>query len=447
MDLQALFLSSIDELLRVRPDSRRLTIAVSGGRDSMVLLDLCARLANRLPLDLSAIHVNHGLSANAGSWEQHVSVMCQGYGVPLTVRHLQLDTAKGQSPEEQAREARYGCFLELLQPQDVLLTAHHQADQAETVLLNLFRGSGPRGLAGMPQGRSLGDSWVWRPLLDAADTVINDYATLRRLRWVIDESNHDQRYRRNFIRHTLAPLLSSQWPDWQASVSRTAGLCREIDVVTEALAQKSLESVVSDTGALVISALQSMPDAYRSLLVRHWLKAKADRWPSRQLVTTILKQLVNASHDAQPRLEWMEWTIWRESGSIMLDRQGAEIPTLPEETLWVKAADDFFPRFVLPSNGYLEMRRVSSSGMVLPSGQFRVSYRQGGEKIRLPGRPRRLLKKILQESGIPVSQRQRLPLLWIDEHLAWVAGVGFDEQFMSDGQSPGWLPVWLKESL
>lgn len=446
MDLQALFLSSINELINVRPDSRRLTVAVSGGRDSMVLLDLCVQLADRLPFELAAIHVNHGWSVNAAMWERHVSAICQKHGVSLTVRRLQLDQSTGMSVEEQAREARYACFIDLLKPEDVLLTAHHQADQAETVLLNLLRGSGPRGLSGIPQGRVLGNSWVWRPLLDIECSQIQHYASSRQLSWVEDESNQDGRYRRNFIRLSIAPLLSKQWPDWQASIARSASLCRDLDALTDDLATQGLDSVMREDGALDIKALQCLPMSQQQLIARRWLGSAAGKWPSRQTVITLLQQVVHASHDAQPMLEWQDWVVRRDRGCLLLTNQEAAIPSLPESMFWARAADGLFPKIALPGNGCLEMHRAAAPAMRLPSGQFRIAYRQGGEKIRLPGRPRRALKKLLQEAGVPAWQRQRLPLLWIDDQLAWVAGVGFDEQFMCHEQTSGWLPVWLKES-
>jgi tRNA(Ile)-lysidine synthase len=446
MDLQGLFLSSIDELLRVRPGSRRLVIAVSGGRDSMALLDLCVRSSDQLPFELSAIHVNHGWSANALRWEQHVSAICQQHNVSLAVRRLQLDRSVGMSPEEQAREARYACFSALLQPQDVLLTAHHQADQAETVLLNLFRGSGPRGLSGIPQGRVLGNSWVWRPLLEVESSKIHHYATSRQLSWVEDESNQDGRYRRNFLRHSIAPLLSTHWPGWQASVARSAGLCRDLDALTDRLALQGLDSVMAEDGALDIKALQGLPIVQQQLIVRHWLSSVAGKWPTQQAVISLLQQVANASHDAQPALEWQGWVVRREHGRLLLAQREITIPPLPWNVFWGRAADGRFPKINLPGNGCLEMRRAVAPAMTLPPGQFRITYRHGGEKIRLPGRPRRTLKKLLQEAGVPAWQRQRLPLLWIDDQLAWVAGVGFDEQFMCHEPSAGWLPVWLKES-
>lgn len=186
-------------------------VAFSGGLDSTVLLHLLVSLSRRMPLPpIRALHIQHGLQAAAEAWPEHCRQVCTALGVPLRVRHVQVQP--GASVERAARDARYGAFVEELVTGELLLTAQHRDDQAETLLFRLLRGAGVRGLAGMPASRPLGAGQLLRPLLAASRAELQAYADAHQLHWVEDPSNGDVQYSRNYLRQQVLPLLTQLRP-------------------------------------------------------------------------------------------------------------------------------------------------------------------------------------------------------------------------------------------
>ena len=197
----------------------RVAVALSGGMDSMVLLDAAAAFVARHPIALSAIHVDHGLSPNAGRWAEFCAAQCVLRDVPLATHRLRLERRRGESLEARARSARYERLLAA--DVDAIILAHHADDQAETVLLQLLRGAGPQGLAAMPRHRA-GRPALLRPLLELARATLAAYAAARGLAWIDDESNADRRHARNFLRHEIAPLLAAHFPGYPETLVRAA---------------------------------------------------------------------------------------------------------------------------------------------------------------------------------------------------------------------------------
>src|SRR2546428_12247393 len=204
------FLGSID--LR----GKRLAVGLSGGVDSVVLLHV---LKQHPEFDLSAIHVHHGLSPNAGAWARFCRALCTRWGVPLAVRRVKV-AKKGKGLEAAAREARYRAFRN--NPCDAVAPAHNRDDQAETVLMNLLRGAGVRGASGMPPRGRLDGKMLLRPLLEVPRAAVLAYAREQGLEWVEDESNADEALTRNFVRRRLGPLVESRFPRWRGSLAPCA---------------------------------------------------------------------------------------------------------------------------------------------------------------------------------------------------------------------------------
>lgn len=413
----------------VRP-GRRLTVAYSGGLDSSVLLHLLAELRPQFDFGLEAVHVHHGLSSHADAWAVHCQAVCDALGVPLAVQRVRVEPA-GEGPEAAARAARYGFFSEL--DTDILALAHHRDDQAETVLAQLLRGGGARGLAAMPVARFLagGRAILLRPLLDVPRTEILAWARERDLRWVEDDSNAALHLTRNALRHEVLPLLEARFPGAAATLARAAGRFAEAAALLDDLAALDAGE---EAEALAIARLAALPEARARNLLRRYLEhAGAELHPD--VLREGLRQLLDARVDARVRVEF---------GPVVLVRSGGLARAMPAgqsrrapEVLWHGE-----PRLELGDGESLVFQAVMGEGLRLEPGRVRVGYRKGGEKLRLAAnRPRRQLKDLLREAAIPPWRRDRLPLVFLDGCLIWAAGIGADAASMAGPGEPGWRIV------
>lgn len=383
-------------------------VAFSGGLDSTVLLHLLAVAARSHALPaISAVHVHHGLQAAADGWPTHCQRLCDELGVPLLIEYVQV--APGASLERAARDARYEAFAATLSPGEVLLLAQHQDDQAETVLYRLLRGAGVRGLAAMPASRPLARGYAVRPLLDVPRRTLEAYAEVHGLRWVDDPSNSDTRLARNFLRQEILPRLHRHWPNASQVLARTAAHQAEALTLLQELAELDLQRAHASPGfdwlnvpCLDLQALRALSDGRQRNLLRHWLAGFTRLPDSRHWQGWF--DLRDAGADASP--------VWRlESGELR--RHGNGLFWLADGWAadWAVQSQPWFQvsqPLVLPGNG-----RVWLEGAV-PPGQMSIGYRQGGEIFEVPGRGRRDVKRLLQESGVPEFIRGRIPLLLCD---------------------------------
>ncbi|NBA95371.1 tRNA lysidine(34) synthetase TilS [Pseudomonas sp. R5(2019)] len=389
-------------------------IALSGGLDSTVLLHLIAQLTHseKLP-PLRALHVHHGLQAAASGWPARCKSLCDSLNVPLQVIHVQVEA--GASLEQQARDARYAAFAQVLGQDEVLLLAQHRDDQAETLLFRLLRGSGLRGLAAMPRQRRLAAGHLLRPLLDVPRGELLGYAQAHGLSWIDDPSNTDSRFSRNFLRNEVMPVLARRWPQAGASMARAAEHLAEAQGLLDELAEQDLSVAATPSGfewlglsSLALAPLLALSSKRQRNALQCWLAPRtrlpdSRHWASWESLrdagasATALWQLTDGQlHRAGGRLWWL-------SGDWLL---------VPEGTIgWQATAQPLS----LPGNG-----KVWLSGD-LPQGRLRVGYRQGGEVLALSGRGHRDLKRLLNEWGLPAFARARLPLLYLDEQLVAVA--------------------------
>jgi tRNA(Ile)-lysidine synthase len=383
---------------RKRPSAKAIAVGLSGGVDSVVLLH---QLKDR---GVSAIHVHHGLSANADAWANFCRKLCKRWGIPLRVRRVRVRRA-GEGLEAAARESRYQVFRNAAS--NVIALAHNLDDQAETVLMNLLRGTGVRGASGMAERSRLDGKTIWRPLLDTSRKEILEYARKHGLEWIEDESNADQTLTRNFIRGSVGPLLERKFPQWKRSLARAA----------RHFAKKG---------------------AGQEELLRKLLRTKGLRAPSEAKLAEMLRQLASGG------------------ARTLIQHDGTRLRVYRNELQFEQPADSFSVewkgerRVALPG-GEVRFKRVRGDGIdcdALKDGACFIRPRSGGERLQMhPRRPRRTLKNLFQEAGIPPWERERLPLIYCDGTLVWAARLGVDERWRATPKSFGWVPEWRPKPL
>lgn len=418
---------------RVRP-GQHLVLGLSGGLDSVVLLDLLARLRHPLQFRLSAIHVNHQLSPHAGEWAAFCATLCEARAVPLEIAAVQVPCLPGDSLEAAARTARHEALSR--STADFIVLAHHLDDQAETLLLQLLRGCGVDGASAMAEqnGRHL------RPLLKCPRSQLEQYARQQGLDWVEDESNLDTRFDRNFLRHQVLPVLAERFPAYRETLARASRNFAESALLQEEMARHDAAGAILEK-KLSVQALAHLPPARAKNLLRHFLKLHDIAAPSETRLEDMLHQLLNAKQDAQIRIPLASFELRRFLGRA-----------------WVIPA----PRHPAPGLSYdwrgeTELRLNELGGILmfwpvhgqgisrsrLEQAPVTLRLRHGGERLQPDCmRPRRSLKNLFQEAGIPPWARQTLPLVYSGERLAAGLAIGIDCTFQARPDEPGIMLEW-----
>lgn len=406
----------------------------------MTLLSVLAELATSLRFSLRALHVNHGISPNAPGWAAFCTAQCARLRIPLQVEAVDIAPYRGLGLEGAARRARYEVFSRV--DADFVVLAQHRDDQAETLLLRLLRGSGLRGLAAMPPSRRVagGRARLLRPLLDVARTEIESYARSRDLAWIEDESNTDTARRRNFLRHEVLPVLERQFPAARAAMARAAANLGEARGLLDAMAQGDLDEC-RDGDAIDVPALQRLGEARAKNVLRYWCDAHGIEPLSAARLGELLRQLKESRVDAQTGLASGKWKFLRYRDRLHL--QPAE--PAPERGLneeW--NGENVFPLLAL--GGVLKFKPEEGRGLSverLRSQRVTVRLRQGGERLRLDARrPRRTLKNLFQERGVPPWRRDRIPFVYCGESLASVPGIGDACEFRAEPGEAGLIVTW-----
>ena len=411
-----------------------LCVALSGGLDSTVLLAALAAGRRKLPRSrdrsprLRAVHVNHGIHPNAARWSSHCTSLARRLGVPIEVLTTKVNRSRGASLEAAARDARYALLKTSLAPDEVLLTAHHEDDQLETVLLQLFRGSGLAGIAAMPERARFAGGWLVRPLLSRSRAQLLAWAESQALEWIEDDTNRDEALDRNYLRRTVLPLIRSRWVGVGGAVARSARHAAEGQELLDQLAGRDVERA-ADGDSLTVGALRALPLNRRRNALRFWVAQSGHLVPDTRRLEEISGPMLSAREDANPRVEWGDVAVERGGGVLTIRR----VVALAEgvyggTTQWRWRSD---PSCLLPADGGRLELRADPRGPIdleaLPD-PLTVRKRLGGERLR-PRRagPRRTLKSLLQESHVAVTERSKLPLLYAGERLVGVADLWLDE--------------------
>jgi tRNA(Ile)-lysidine synthase len=430
-------LRRLAELTDVAGQPNRYVIAFSGGLDSTVLTHALAstRAVHQVPL--LAVHVDHGLQKESPTWAAHCSAFAAQFGIDLITRRVLVDAGSGSGPEAAAREARYAALRSLLEPRDWLLSAHHEDDQAETVMLNLMRGSGPAGLAGINVIRKFAAGWLARPLLDIPRSVLQAYADAHALEYIVDPTNLDQELDRNYLRHEILPRLEARWPGAAGRIRRSAMLARESALLLSDLAEADSRRLGERSDRLSLQALRGFSAERQRNVLRHVIGQLGLPAPGAAHLDKIVTELVTAREDAQPLVAWP---------GVRVRRYRDQLYVLPTDELEPVASGVHVvrgDRIILPGGlGMLELLPGAGSGLsdaVVGAG-LELRFRGGGEEIKPLGQSHtKKLKKLLQEAGVVPWMRERLPLLYSNGELVAVADLWIaDDAAAAPGTAVHW---------
>ncbi|MBV1914608.1 MAG: tRNA lysidine(34) synthetase TilS [Pseudomonadales bacterium] len=441
--------AQLHALLTKHPQLDHIHVAYSGGMDSHILLLIAQQAFKTIKsdhafstrkLELSAIHINHQLSEYSNQWQQHCEQVCAELEIPLICESVEVATDEGFSLEEQARIQRYRVFEKYLGDSGLLLMAHHLDDQMETMLMRLLKGAGPTGLAGIPKQRlineSVNGSILFRPLLDISRQQLLEFATLKKLKWIEDPSNSSITHDRNYLRHSVLPLLEQRWPGYRKTWSRTAGVFSEYaQLADQVAAQDYLYATGSELSQLRLKPLLELDRFRQKNLIRHWLNLNGCNNPEHGWVETILDEVAMAAEDAAPIFETTGWQIRRFNGFLyLLDSQqfGSQLEFDGSKSFqW-----DLNGPLILPGSGILVVDTASPGfGLSLrkpQDEQISIRFRQGGERCRPVGRSgSRSLKKLLNEYKVEPWLRDRVPLIYFGNELAAVLNCFVCESFQA----------------
>jgi tRNA(Ile)-lysidine synthase len=420
-----------------------LAVAYSGGLDSSALLHLACDYTALHGIGLVAFHIHHGISPHADDWLAHCSGECARLGIAFDARHINLDRNDKGGIEQAARIGRYAALGELSRTHRVplLLTAHHQDDQAETVLLQLLRGSGLAGLSGMDAANTapdlLGDSAliIGRPLLSVTRAALADFVVSKGIRHIEDESNTDTRYARNALRHQVIPALTKYFPGFQQRFARSAAHAQSAQRLLVDLAAHDLANCM-DGECLDINRIKRLSTDRIDNLLRHWFRVRGVRMPSTAWLNEMRTQLLEAKADAQLCVTHADCYIRRHRDRVYIT------PKLDQDETVVQAQ-------AFSWDGSTQMRFAAFGGILhfdpaeqgvaadwLRGRVLSIQLRSGGERLKLArNRPTKRLKDHYQAFDVPTWERERLPLVTTANQLLFAAGIGMNCHHLSD--APG----------
>ena len=414
-------------------------LAYSGGVDSQVLL----HLLHLTKLQVTAVYIDHGLQAVSTEWAKHCAYQCRQFDIPFQVIRVDALPKSGEGPEAAARMARYAAFKTLIEDDMCLLTAQHQDDQSETVLLQLLRGAGAAGLSAMPELSEFSAGWHFRPLINDTQETILEYARQHSLTWVDDPTNQQQDYYRNYLRHTVIPEIKQRWPSLDKTLSVFAQQQAENAELLTVLGNIDLQTVLVAENCLEIALLKKFDDARLRNLLRCWVKSLGYPIPSRAVLLQIVQQLQGESHDTHSLISWagVEVRRFRDRLFILKALQhdpGLVFDVLPNQPLIIASIEKtiIIQQNVVSENTYLLSKEILS----LP---LSIRFRQGGELLKPAGRSGgHTLKSLFQEAAVPSWQRDRIPLLYAGDELVAIVGYWLADKYAV--KVDGVLPAALK---
>lgn len=400
--------------LHLTPDVP-LYVAYSGGMDSHVLLHALAQLRNSQSWRVSALHVDHGLQPNSGQWDAHCKSVCAELGIPYQSERVVVRDVAARGLEDAARQARYDALSRMLPSGAVLLTAHHQNDQAETVLLQLLRGGSVAGLAAMPAITDFARGRLARPLLGFERRALEAYSRTHGLKWIEDSSNENEALARNYVRHRMWPTILARWPQAAEQLALVARHQAQAAELMDALAVMDLGQVMDANCDISVASLAKLATARQANVLRYWLRSRGLSVPAERVLDQILARVAVCPKSQHAAIRWGNAQVQRYRDRLVASRFSPAAPT-EWETAWNVET----PLAIPGSDWVLHAESARGTGLArahLDAAVLRVRFRRGGEQCRLRGH-RHKVKKLLQEAGIPPWERSRLPLIYVGDELA-----------------------------
>lgn len=418
------------------PAHGSILVGLSGGVDSVVLLHMLHILSARYDWQLSALHVHHGISRNADAWAKFCAGLCERDRIPFHVEKVDIAPLRAHGIEAAARKLRIAAFSR--QTSDYVALAHHADDQAETLLLQMLRGAGVRGAGAMPVlARRAASPALLRPLLHCARSEILDYAAAQGLQWVEDESNANDSYPRNYLRHRVMPLLSAHFPAYRETLGRSARHFAEATQLLDELAKQDAGQAL-EGNEMRVGALRALPLTRAKNLLRYFLHMQGAPMPQSAHLDEMLRQLCDARQDAAVEVRVGEFQLRRYRDSVYVLPETAEFDRALSLPWQGEAMLDW-----VPLAKRLHFSRTTGTGISfrkLQRAPVTLRLRNGAEVIRPhPAAAKRTLKNLLQQHHIPPWERVRLPLLFCGEDLACVVGVAIDADYLADESEDGVL--------
>jgi tRNA(Ile)-lysidine synthase len=412
-----------------------MTVALSGGEDSVVLLHLLHQLQKKHHFNLKASHVHHGLSKNADKWVKFCEKLCTKLSVPLDVHYIKLPKKKSLGIEGEARRLRYEKLLQ--SKTDLVVLAHHEDDQAETFLLQLIRGAGVKGLSSMAHFDDR--RRLWRPLLNASRINIESYAKKHQLKWIEDESNQNTDFDRNFVRSKVLPILKNRFNHIIKVISRSSSHLAEAQCLLDDLAKIDLKKYLKSNiykHKLQVKTLDKLSNSRAKNVLRYWLELNDQLMPSKDLLDELLRQVLTAKKDATIKIQLSkDFEIRRYKDEIYIVKKNQKYQK-NYEIIWKGESE-----ILLPNGAQLSFKKVKGRGInfkFLRDQKLKIRNRQGGESFKPDSkRPTKKIKQVLQESDLPPWEREFFPIIFLGDELACVPNFGTDEKYQAGQQMTG----------
>ena len=412
-------------------------LAYSGGVDSQVLLHLLSQLKHTHNMDVRAVYIDHGLQQQSRQWQQHCEQSCQSLSIPFQAISVNARAMQGDSPEAAARHARYQALSTLIEKDHCLLTAQHQDDQAETLLLQLFRGAGAAGLSAMPFYTSFSNGWHMRPLLNCNQQQLLDYATQNQLIWVEDPSNQNHNFDRNLLRHEFMPVLKKRWPSIEKTLSIAAQQQAENKCLIDELAAEDFNNINVHDGGLLIDDIEKLNEARCRNVLRYWIKQQGFDIAPRKVMQQIILQIFHSREDAQPDIRWSNAVMHRYKNYLYI------MPSVEHDVTQTIAWHASEALTIDSLNIQLLMQATTATGLKedILQQTLQVRFRQSGERIQPAGRSgHHSLKKLFQEASVPAWKRSKIPLIYLNDELIAVAGYWVADAYKAEKDSAAYFP-------